>query len=47
MSPGKMHIDVQVSPGSGTDGLTGLTGTLTIGIEGKQHVYDLAYTLPE
>lgn len=47
MSPGKMHIDVQVSPGSGTDGLTGLTGTLTIRIEGKQHFYDLAYTLPQ
>jgi hypothetical protein len=47
MSPGTMHIDVQVSPGSGTDALTGLTGKLTLRIEGKQHFYDLEYTLPE
>jgi hypothetical protein len=32
-----MHIDIQVSPGSGTDALAGIQGTLTIRIEGKQH----------
>lgn len=47
MSPGSMHIDVQVSPGSGTDALTGLSGRLTIRIEGKQHAYDFEYTLPQ
>lgn len=46
MSPGTMHIDVQVSPGSGTEGLAGIAGTLTIRIDGKQHFYDLEYTLP-
>jgi hypothetical protein len=46
MSPGAMHVDVQVTPGSGTGELTGLTGRLTIRIEGSQHFYDLAYQLP-
>ncbi len=46
-SPGGMHIDVQVSPGSGTGALAGLEGRLTIRIDGKEHFYDLQYTLPE
>ena len=47
MSPKGMHIDVQVTPGSGTGDLAGLEGRLTIRIEGKQHFYDLEYSLPE
>lgn len=47
MSPGSMQIDVQVTPGSGTGELKDIAGRLTIRIEGKQHFYDLAYTLPE
>ena len=47
MSPAGMHIDVQVSPGSGTEALTGLSGRLTIRMEGTQHHYDLAYQLPQ
>jgi hypothetical protein len=46
MSPGAMHIDVQVTPGSGTGALTGVSGRLTIRMEGGQHFYDLDYRLP-
>jgi hypothetical protein len=35
-----------VTPGSGTDALKDLQGRLTIRIEGTQHFYDLAYSLP-
>jgi len=47
MSPAGTHIDVQVSPGSGSGELAGLEGRLTIRIEGKQHFYELRYSLPE
>jgi hypothetical protein len=47
MSPGSMEIAVLVTPGSGTGRLEGLTGSLTIRIEGKQHFYELTYSLPE
>lgn len=47
MSPKGMHMDVQVTPGSGTGELAGIEGHLTIRIEGKQHFYDLEYTLPQ
>jgi hypothetical protein len=47
MSPGAMHIDVLVTPGSGTGALAGIEGRLAIRIEGKQHFYDLDYALPE
>ena len=47
MAPGSMRIDVIVTPGSGTGELKDLQGTLAIRIEGKQHFYDLAYTLPQ
>ena len=40
------HMQVVVVPGSGTGELKGLSGQLTIAIEGKQHQYSLAYTLP-
>ena len=47
MSPGKMQIDVRLTPGSGTGELAGIEGTLAIRIEGKAHYYDLQYTLPQ
>lgn len=47
MAPGKMQIDVIVTPGSGTGELAGLEGRVTIRIEGKDHFYDLDYSLPE
>ena len=45
MSPESMHISVLVSPGSGTGDLAGITGQMTIRIEGKQHFYDFDYSL--
>ncbi|MBP9200616.1 MAG: DUF3224 domain-containing protein [Gemmatimonadales bacterium] len=39
-------LSVQVIPDSGTDGLTGIAGTLTIRILEGRHEYDLDYTLP-
>lgn len=33
-------------PDSGTDQLAGLTGTMTIEIEGGKHSYEFEYTLP-
>jgi hypothetical protein len=37
---------VTVVPDSGTDGLTGLTGTLDIDASGGKHAYTLHYELP-
>ena len=45
MSGGDYHMDITVVPGSGTEELTGLAGTLTITIDGKLHRYELATTL--
>lgn len=41
------EMQVLVTPGSGTGELKGLTGTITIWIENKQHLYDFDYTLPK
>jgi hypothetical protein len=38
---------VTVVPDSGTEGLKGLEGRMTITITGKDHVYTLEYSLPE
>ena len=46
MSPGSMDISVIVTPGSGTGELEGISGTLIIRQEGKQHVYPFRYALP-
>lgn len=40
------HLTVTVVPDSGTGQLTGLTGTMTITIVDKKHLYDFAYSLP-
>ncbi len=37
---------VSVAPGSGTEALAGLAGTMTIHIADGAHTYDFAYTLP-
>jgi hypothetical protein len=47
MDGGKFEMNVQVVPGSGTDGLMGITGTMKIIIEGGKHSYQLEYALPE
>lgn len=38
---------VRVVPDSGTEGLQGLAGRMTITITGQEHAYVLEYTLPE
>lgn len=47
MTRGTPSLRVTVVPDSGTDRLEGITGTLDIIIEGKQHSYVLDYDLPE
>jgi hypothetical protein len=46
MQGGDYKMDVTVVPDSGTDALTGISGKMTIVIEGKKHSYDFLYTLP-
>lgn len=46
MNRGAPSLQVQVVPDSGTDELTGLSGTLTINIENGRHDYDFRYELP-
>jgi hypothetical protein len=46
MKGGAMTMKATVIPDSGTEDLTGITGSLTIIIEGGQHRYVLEYTLP-
>jgi Protein of unknown function (DUF3224) len=47
MSKGVYKIEVTVVPDSGTDELSGITGTMTIIIEGSKHSYNFDYTLGE
>lgn len=47
MSPGSMEMSVIVVPGSGTDQLKGLSGRMTIKIDGGKHSYDFEYALIE
>lgn len=46
MTRGTPHLVVTVVPDSGTGDLTGLSGTMRIIVEGKQHSYELDYSLP-
>jgi uncharacterized protein DUF3224 len=46
MNRGEGTLTVSVIPDSGTDQLTGLTGTMAITITGGKHLYDLDYSLP-
>ncbi len=41
------NMSIKVVPDSGTGQLVGLTGTLTLTIEGSKHSYKFDYTLPE
>jgi len=48
MRSGKFDLRIEVVPGSGTDGLQGISGTLRIdALPGGNHTYTLDYTLPE
>jgi hypothetical protein len=44
--PASGVMQVMVVPQSGTGELTGLSGKMTIIIEGGKHSYDLEYQLP-
>lgn len=44
---GEFSMIIRVVPDSGTDELSGISGTLEILFEGKNHLYQLDYTLPE
>ena len=47
MQRGAQSLAIAVVPDSGTGALTGLSGTMTIRIDGSQHFYEFTYTLPE
>jgi hypothetical protein len=47
MDRGKPQLTIVVVPDSGTDGLTGLQGTMAIEIADGRHSYDFEHTLPE
>ena len=47
MNRGTQQLVVTVVPDSGTDGLTGLAGTMKIDISGGRHAYTFDYTLAE
>jgi hypothetical protein len=47
MDKGTPDLKIMVVPDSGTDGLAGLAGTMTIDIQpGGKHFYTFTYTLP-
>ncbi len=46
MNAGQGDLTITVVPNSGTDDLKGISGKLTIKIEGGKHFYDFEYGLP-
>jgi len=46
MTRGTQQLSITVVPDSGTEQLTGLTGSMTIKIADGKHSYDFAYSLP-
>jgi hypothetical protein len=47
MTPKSMEMRISVVPESGTGELAGIEGSFKILIEGKQHFWEFAYTLPQ
>lgn len=47
MTRGAQSLLITVVPDSGTGALAGLSGTMTIRIDGKQHLYEFRYSLPD
>jgi hypothetical protein len=47
MDQGNYKLSVTVVPGSGTAGLTGIAGTMTITNVSGKHSYTFEYTLPD
>jgi len=46
MNRGAPSLSIMVVPDSGTDELTGLTGTLSVNIIDGKHFYDFIYSFP-
>lgn len=46
MTRGVPHQSVTVVPDTGTDDLSGLSGSMSIRVENKKHYYDFDFTLP-
>jgi hypothetical protein len=46
MARGVPHLTITVVPDSGTGGMAGLVGTMTINVVDGKHSYDFEYTLP-
>lgn len=46
MNRGAQQLAITVVPDSGTGGLAGIAGTMTITITEGKHLYDFEYTLP-
>jgi hypothetical protein len=46
MDRGKQSLIVTIIPDTGTDELTGITGTMTIDIRDGKHFYGIDYSLP-
>jgi len=46
MTRGEGQLSITVVPGSGTDQLEGLSGKMSIKIDGGKHFYEFEYTLP-
>ena len=46
MRAGAFDLTVRVVPGSGTNDLEGIAGTMTITVAPGRHTYSLEYTLP-
>ena len=47
MTRGEPELTIRVVPDSGSGELTGITGSMTIKIEGKNHFYEFDYSLPD
>ena len=47
MNRGVPSLSIMVVPDSGSDELTGITGTLSINIIDGKHFYDFIYSIPE
>lgn len=46
MAAGGQQLNIVIVPGSGTGALAGISGTMVIRIENRQHFYTLRYELP-
>ena len=47
MNRGQQSLTIRIVPDSGTDGLTGIAGVMTIDIVSGQHNYTIDYTMEE